>query len=211
MADSTDTSASGSRPARISVTGVFPTIADYGFLSDCENNALISSTGAVEWMCLPRPDSPSVFGAILDRSAGHFRRALVPVHDAAGELLLAEDETIRPQTSPETLAALAPSFVKLGARFDALALRKYPQAAAVEHRHHAGNSSGIVDGAALVLVGSRAGGEAAGLEVRVNDSVQTGVRLIGPDGKTSIQNTLVGRLERVREELAPQITRLLAE
>lgn len=55
------------------------------------------------------------------------------------------------------------------------------------------------------------GGEAAGLEVRVNNTVQTGVRLLGPDGKTSIQNTLVGRLERVREELAPQITRLLAE
>ncbi|GGL96913.1 V-type ATP synthase subunit E [Deinococcus aerophilus] len=49
------------------------------------------------------------------------------------------------------------------------------------------------------------------LEVRVNDSVQTGVRLVGPNGKTSIQNTLVGRLDRVREELAPQITRLLAE
>ncbi len=55
------------------------------------------------------------------------------------------------------------------------------------------------------------GGEASTVEVRVNDSVQTGVRLIGPDGKTSIQNTLVGRLGRVREELAPQITRLLAE
>ncbi|MDV6374371.1 V-type ATP synthase subunit E [Deinococcus arenicola] len=55
------------------------------------------------------------------------------------------------------------------------------------------------------------GGEASTLEMRVNDSVQTGVRLLGPDGKTSIQNTLVGRLQRVREELAPQITRLLAE
>lgn len=58
-----------------STSGVFPPIADYGFLSDCENNCLISSAGAVEWMCLPRPDSPSVFGAILDRSAGHFRLA----------------------------------------------------------------------------------------------------------------------------------------
>jgi alpha,alpha-trehalase len=51
----------------------FPPIADYGFLSDCENNCLVSSHGSVEWMCVPRPDSPSVFGAILDRSAGHFR------------------------------------------------------------------------------------------------------------------------------------------
>jgi GH15 family glucan-1,4-alpha-glucosidase len=51
----------------------FPPIADYGFLSDCETNCLLSSSGSVEWMCVPRPDSPSVFGAILDRSAGHFR------------------------------------------------------------------------------------------------------------------------------------------
>jgi GH15 family glucan-1,4-alpha-glucosidase len=51
----------------------FPPIADYAFLSDCENTCLISSAGSVEWMCVPRPDSPSVFGAILDRGAGHFR------------------------------------------------------------------------------------------------------------------------------------------
>ncbi|HEU0189728.1 MAG TPA: glycoside hydrolase family 15 protein [Mycobacterium sp.] len=51
----------------------FPPIADYAFLSDCENTCLISPAGSVEWMCLPRPDSPSVFGAILDRTAGHFR------------------------------------------------------------------------------------------------------------------------------------------
>ena len=104
--------------------------------------------------------------AAAARAAGHFSRALVPVHDEAGALLLAEDETIRPQTSPQTLAALNPSFIKLGAKFDALALRKYAQVTAIEHRHHAGNSSGIVDGAALVLVGSRAGGEAAGLKPR---------------------------------------------
>jgi len=104
--------------------------------------------------------------AAAARAEGRFARALVPVHDEAGALLLAEDETIRPQTSAQTLAALNPSFLKLGAKFDALALRKYPQAAAIEHRHHAGNSSGIVDGAALVLVGSKAGGEAAGLKPR---------------------------------------------
>ena len=51
----------------------FPPIADYAFLSDCETTCLISPAGAVEWLCVPRPDSPSVFGAILDRSAGHFR------------------------------------------------------------------------------------------------------------------------------------------
>src|ERR1700733_10498522 len=51
----------------------FPPIADYAFLSDCETTCLISPAGSVEWLCVPRPDSPSVFGAILDRSAGHFR------------------------------------------------------------------------------------------------------------------------------------------
>ncbi len=51
----------------------FPPIADYGFLSDCENNCLVAPNGAVEWLCLPRPDSPSIFGALLDRTAGNFR------------------------------------------------------------------------------------------------------------------------------------------
>ena len=51
----------------------FPAIASYAFLSDCESNCLISPAGAVEWMCVPRPDSPSVFAAILDRAAGSFR------------------------------------------------------------------------------------------------------------------------------------------
>ncbi len=63
----TDDSAAGDEPE------TFPPIADYGFLSDCENNCLVSPDGSVEWLCLPRPDSPSVFGAILDRSAGLFR------------------------------------------------------------------------------------------------------------------------------------------
>src|ERR1700712_5436283 len=51
----------------------FPPIADYGFLSDCEASALVAPSGNVEWMCLPRMDSPSIFGAILDRDAGRFR------------------------------------------------------------------------------------------------------------------------------------------
>ena len=65
LAGALQTSSAGRSP--------FPPIADYAFLSDCETNCLIAPSGAVEWMCLPRPDSPSVFGALLDRSAGTFR------------------------------------------------------------------------------------------------------------------------------------------
>ncbi len=57
------------------VQSAFPPIGDYAFLSDCETNCLIARNGSVEWMCVPRPDSPSVFGAVLDRSAGHFKLA----------------------------------------------------------------------------------------------------------------------------------------
>jgi GH15 family glucan-1,4-alpha-glucosidase len=51
----------------------FPTVADYAFLSNCEQSCLVAPDGSVEWLCLPRPDSPSVFGALLDRTAGQFR------------------------------------------------------------------------------------------------------------------------------------------
>jgi acetyl-CoA C-acetyltransferase len=105
--------------------------------------------------------------AAAARAAGAFEHALIPVHDIAGLPLLAEDETIRPQTTPDTLARLEPSFAMMGAMgFDATALRKYTTLEHIPHVHHAGNSSGIVDGAALMLVGSRAGGTAAGLRPR---------------------------------------------
>jgi acetyl-CoA C-acetyltransferase len=105
--------------------------------------------------------------AAAAREAGHFQRALVPVHDAHGDLLLAFDETIRPGTTPDTLAKLKPAFAAMGEQgLDATALRRYPQVSAIQHVHHAGNSSGIVDGAALVLVGNAAAGARAGLKPR---------------------------------------------
>lgn len=66
----------------------FPPIADYGFLSDCEATALVASSGNVEWLCLPRPDGPSVFGAVLDRAAGGFRLAPADVEVPAGRRYL---------------------------------------------------------------------------------------------------------------------------
>jgi acetyl-CoA C-acetyltransferase len=105
--------------------------------------------------------------AAAARAAGHFSRSVVPVHDIAGLLMLAEDETIRPGTSTEALAKLEPSFAMMGQMgFDATALRKYTTVERIEHVHHAGNSSGIVDGAALMLVGSKEGGAKAGLKPR---------------------------------------------
>lgn len=98
---------------------------------------------------------------------GRFARSLIPVTDAAGTRILDHDETIRPETTAATLAALRPSFAQIGAeRFDAVALGRYPDVAAIDHVHHAGNSSGIVDGAALVLVGSEAAGLRHGLTPR---------------------------------------------
>jgi len=105
--------------------------------------------------------------AAAARQAGHFERSIVPVHDEIGIAILERDETIRPDTSVETLARLEPSFARIGAMgYDAVALRKYPQVARIEHVHHAGNSSGIVDGAALALIGSEEAGRRLGLTPR---------------------------------------------
>jgi acetyl-CoA C-acetyltransferase len=105
--------------------------------------------------------------AAAARAAGHFARSVVPVHDIAGLLMLDCDETIRESASLEAMARLEPSFAAMGAMgFDTTALAKYPTVERIEHVHHAGNSSGIVDGAALMLVGHAAAGAAAGLVPR---------------------------------------------
>ena len=89
---------------------------------------------------------------------GYFRKSLIPVRDALGRVILERDENIRPDTSVEKLATLEPSFAWVGREggFDTVALQKYPMVEAIQHVHHAGNSSAIVDGAALVLLGSEA-------------------------------------------------------
>ena len=98
---------------------------------------------------------------------GWFDRSIVPVTDVIGQVVLDRDEFLRPNTTVESLAALKPAFTGLGdAGFDAIALQRYPHVEVIEHVHTGGNSSGIVDGAAAVLVGSAGFGTAAGLEPR---------------------------------------------
>jgi acetyl-CoA C-acetyltransferase len=106
--------------------------------------------------------------AAAAQAAGHFDKSLVPVRGLAGEIVLARDECVRPDTSLESLAALKPAFAEQGEKlgFDAIAIARYPQVQRIEHVHHAGNSSGIVDGAAAVLFGSREGGARFGLKPR---------------------------------------------
>ncbi|MFJ6095618.1 acetyl-CoA C-acetyltransferase [Williamsia muralis] len=96
---------------------------------------------------------------------GYFAKSIVPVRDINGTVLLDHDELVREDTTPESLAGLSPSFATMGdiGGFDAVALQKYHWIERIEHVHHAGNSSGIADGSALVLVGNEAAGDAAGL------------------------------------------------
>ena len=105
--------------------------------------------------------------AALAWSGGHFARSVIPVKDAMGQTVLARDEHMRPETTMQSLGALKPAFAEMGALgFDSVAIRRYPQLESINHVHHAGNSSGIVDGAAAVLLGSREKGEALGLKPR---------------------------------------------
>ncbi|MEM9529940.1 MAG: acetyl-CoA C-acyltransferase [Pseudomonadota bacterium] len=99
--------------------------------------------------------------------AGHYKRSVIPVKDAEGEVLLERDEWIRPNLTAEALAAMAPAFADLGASGqDALALQAFPDLATVEHVHTLAHCPGISDGAALVVVGSEEAGRAAGLRPR---------------------------------------------
>ncbi|ANI91266.1 acetyl-CoA C-acetyltransferase [Dietzia timorensis] len=106
--------------------------------------------------------------AAAAQSDGRLSGSIVPVEDMSGMVILDHDETVRADASTETLAKLKPSFAAIGdmGGFDAVALEKYSEVEAIEHVHHAGNSSGIVDGSALVLVGSEETGKTQGLTPR---------------------------------------------
>jgi acetyl-CoA C-acetyltransferase len=119
---------------------------------------------------------------------GRFKDSVMPVKDVNGLTILAKDEHMRPGTTMQTLAALQPSFVQMGemAGFDSVAVQRYPEVEAVNHVHTPGNSSGIVDGAAAVLIGSKAAGKAAGFKPRArirqfaNIGSEPSIMLTGP-------------------------------
>jgi acetyl-CoA C-acetyltransferase len=120
--------------------------------------------------------------------AGYFKNSVVPVKDINGITILAKDEHMRPGTTMQQLAQLQASFVQIGEMggFDAVAVQDYPEVESVNHVHHAGNSSGIVDGAAAVLIGSKEAGAKAGLKPRAkirafaNIGSEPGIMLTGP-------------------------------
>lgn len=106
--------------------------------------------------------------AAAARDAGFFDRSVVPVKDENGLTILDNDETIRKGVTADSLSSLRPAFAMMGEMggFDAVALKKYPQLEEINHLHHAGNSSGIVDGAALTLIGSEKAGQEMNLTPR---------------------------------------------
>jgi len=122
---------------------------------------------------------------------GRFTKSIVPIKDVIGEVVLTHDEHMRPETDMQSLGALKASFAELGENmpgFDTLALLKYPELERVNHVHHAGNSSGIVDGSAAVLVASKAMGEKYGLKPRAKMKSMASIgsepliMLTGPEG-----------------------------
>ncbi|WP_319530705.1 acetyl-CoA C-acetyltransferase [uncultured Cohaesibacter sp.] len=123
---------------------------------------------------------------------GYFSKSVTPVTDINGALILDHDEHMRPGTTVENLAGLNPSFAMIGEMggFNAVAMERYPELEGINHIHHAGNSSGIVDGAAAVLIGNEDAGKAAGLKPRArirafaNIGSEPALMLTGPTDVT---------------------------
>jgi acetyl-CoA C-acetyltransferase len=137
---------------------------------------------------------------------GRFAKSVAPVKDVNGITLLAKDEHMRPATDMQSLAALKPSFVMMGEMggFDAVAIAAHPEIENIDHVHHAGNSSGIVDGAAAVLVGSKEAGSAAGLKPRArikafaNIGSEPAMMLTGP---VDVTRKLLARARMEKEDI----------
>ncbi|HEY7748053.1 MAG TPA: acetyl-CoA C-acetyltransferase [Aestuariivirgaceae bacterium] len=121
-------------------------------------------------------------------ASGAFTKSVVPVKDINGLTILDRDEHMRPDTTMQSLASLKPAFADWGEKygFDAVAVQRYPELESINHVHHAGNSSGIVDGAAAVLLGSKTAGRKAGLIPRArvrsfaNIGSEPSIMLTGP-------------------------------
>jgi len=119
---------------------------------------------------------------------GYFENSVIPITDQNGLTILDRDEHMRPDTDMQALASLNPSFTMVGEMggFDAVAVQRYPELEGVDHVHHAGNSSGIVDGAAAVLLGSKSAGKSMGLKPRAriraftNIGSEPAIMLTGP-------------------------------
>ncbi|MCB9033873.1 MAG: acetyl-CoA C-acetyltransferase [Chitinophagales bacterium] len=131
--------------------------------------------------------------AAIAKQEGRFNKSIVPIVDINGLTILAEDEFNRPDTTLEGLASLNPSFQMMGEMgFDSVALQKYSELEKINHVHTPGNSSGIVDGAALVLIGSKAIGEKLGLKPRAKivsvavTSTEPTIMLTGPGPASKI-------------------------
>jgi acetyl-CoA C-acetyltransferase len=126
--------------------------------------------------------------AAIAWNEGRFNRSVMKVKDVNGITLLDKDEHMRPDTTMQSLGALKPSFVQMGEMggFDSVAIQRYPEVESVNHVHHAGNSSGIVDGAAAVLLGNARAGKKAGLKPRArvrafaNIGSEPAIMLTGP-------------------------------
>ena len=138
-----------------------------GFVPQGIGADLIATLGGFSRTDLDQFACESQRKAAYARASGYFAKSIVPVRDQNGLTILAQDEFIKPQTTLAGLGQLRASFAEVGALgFDAVALQKYPQVERIAHGHTAGNSSGIVDGAALLLVGSESAGRALGLTPR---------------------------------------------
>jgi acetyl-CoA C-acetyltransferase len=162
--------------------------------------------------------------AAAAEAEGRFNKSRIPVRDRNGLLVLDREEHIRPGTTLESLGSLGPSFAMMGEMgFDAVAMQKYPQVEKINHVHTAGNSSGIVDGAALVLVGSEEKGRELGLKPRAKIraaalvGTEPTIMLVGPGPASKKALKLAGMtindidLVEINEAFAAVVLRLMRD